>query len=63
MEKLLTQEEVADILGIDTQTVKRIREDENEGQRLPAIRVGRLWRFKPSDVQAYIDRNATAQPA
>jgi excisionase family DNA binding protein len=50
--KLLTPREVADILGIDPQTLNKWRCTKR--YNLPYIRVGRLIRYREGDVQAFI---------
>jgi excisionase family DNA binding protein len=51
--KLLTVEEVATILGVHAQTVRRsIPRDE-----LPFVKIGRTHRYRPVDVNRYIDRH------
>lgn len=52
MEELLTLEEVARILKVSVQTVRRMI-DENE---LKAIKIRGQWRVKREDLQDYIDR-------
>jgi excisionase family DNA binding protein len=47
---LLTPEQVAEKLAISPKTVKDwLREG-----RLKGIKIGRLWRIKPEDLQAFI---------
>jgi excisionase family DNA binding protein len=53
---LLTALEVQDLLNIDRSTVYRMAED----GRLPAIRVGRSWRFPADRIRALI---TTPEPA
>lgn len=48
-ESLLKPKEVAGLLRIHLQTVY---EKARTGE-LPGVRVGRLWRFRPSDVAEY----------
>jgi len=60
VEKLLTIDEVSERLSVSISTVRRIvRED-----ALPAYRVGGRLRFKPREVEAYIDahRITTSDP-
>lgn len=49
--ELLTPEEVADRLKLKVRTVLRLV---REGKLL-AVRVGRLYRFRPSDLRAFIE--------
>lgn len=53
MEKLLSSEEAAEILGISTQTLARMAE---RGE-IARIKVGGVYRFKPSDIAAFMERN------
>lgn len=53
--KLLTPLEVAERLGITPATVRRWA---NEG-RLPAVRLGRLIRFHPDDIDALLSELRT----
>ena len=48
---LLTALEVQELLHIDRSTVYRMAED----GRLPAIRVGRSWRFPADRIEALLD--------
>jgi excisionase family DNA binding protein len=53
--RLLTVREVADNLRVSTMTVYRlIRED-----KLPAYRVGKHFRIKVSDLEAYLEAGFT----
>lgn len=52
-EPLLNVQEVADFLRINTATVYGWAQS---GQ-LPAIKVGRSWRFRRVDLEAWLDRN------
>jgi excisionase family DNA binding protein len=48
----LTTEEVLDYLKVNPRTIYRlIRTGE-----LPAVRIGRLWRFKRTDVDDWLER-------
>jgi excisionase family DNA binding protein len=51
--KLLTYQQIAQMFSVTTRTVKRWRA---EG-RLKPIRLGRVVRFRPSDVDAMIKRS------
>jgi len=50
VERLLTTREVAQMLRVSVRFVQLLA---SRGA-LPAIRVGRLWRFRPADVEAYV---------
>ena len=51
MEKLLTTKEVAELLGVPYRTILDWRPD----QRPPAARIGKHLRFKPSDVESWVE--------
>ncbi|HEX6886997.1 MAG TPA: helix-turn-helix domain-containing protein [Candidatus Nanopelagicales bacterium] len=55
---LLTALEVQDLLHIDRSTVYRMAED----GRLPAIRVGRSWRFPADGIAALLDQQRVPLP-
>jgi len=43
---LLTIDEVARLLSVSTKTVRRLR--------IPCVRLGRLLRYRPSDVERFL---------
>jgi len=49
-EGLVTADEVALFLGVDRSTVYRMA-----GKELPVVAIGRMRRFRPSDVAACVD--------
>lgn len=49
-EKWLSVEEIADHLGISKETVYRWLEK----GKIPAHRVGKLWKFRPSEVDQWV---------
>ena len=52
----LTTEEVLDYLKVNSRTIYRlIRRGD-----LPAVRIGRQWRFRQSDLDAWLDRQRAA---
>jgi excisionase family DNA binding protein len=52
----LTTEQVLDCLKVNPRTIYRlIRSGE-----LPAVRLGQRWRFRRSDLHAWIERQRTA---
>lgn len=51
IERPLSTKQVAELLGLSTKTVIRLAEN----GELPAYRVGDLWKFKRSEVEAYFD--------
>ena len=51
-EKLLTPEQVAERLQVTERTVYGwLRRG-----RLPALKLGRLWRIRPEDLEAFLER-------
>ena len=48
----MTTDEVLDYLKVNPRTIYRLI---HRGD-LPAVRVGRQWRFRQSDVDAWLDR-------
>lgn len=50
-EAFLTTEEVLDYLQVNLRTVYRLI----KAGRIPAVRVGRQWRFRKSDIDAWLD--------
>lgn len=57
MEKLLRAGEVADILAIATSTVYQLA---REG-KLPCVKVQSSVRFRPADIQAWLEENASGR--
>ena len=51
--KYYTVNELADMLAIAPLTLRRLAASET----IPAVRVGRVLRFNPADVDAYLARN------
>jgi excisionase family DNA binding protein len=58
LEPLLSAREVADYLGVHLNTVHRMI----HAGRLPAYRVERDWRVRPSDLSAYLAERAFQEP-
>ena len=52
--KLLTVNEVAKILRVSNMTVYRLV----KGKQIPAIRVGKNYRIKETDVDKYLNRGS-----
>lgn len=52
IEPLLSVDDVAAILGVKRDTVYKLI-DRNE---LPGFKVGRLWKFKQNEVDAWVDK-------
>lgn len=56
--ELLTAAEIQDILHVDRSTVYRMAED----GRLPAIKVGRQWRFPATQFDAWLAAQGLSEP-
>ncbi len=54
MDRLLTPQEVAHILGFTTNTLKQWRSD---GRGMPFIRVGKSIRYELKDVAEWIEKH------
>ena len=52
MEKLLTTQEIADYLGLTQRTIYTYIQSGS----LRAIKIGREWRIKESELEAFINR-------
>ena len=50
MQKLLTPDEVAEILAVTAKVVRGWLRDE----KLPGLRLGRLWRIRETDLETFI---------
>ena len=50
---MLTQEDTARALGVSSERVRQL----NDSGEIPFIKMGRLVRIMPSDVNAYLERN------
>lgn len=57
-EEPIDAEEAAKMLGVTARTVTRLAE---RGE-IPGFRVGRLWKFRRSDIQKYIERQIRFPP-
>ena len=53
--RLLTAEEAAEYLGLHPETVRKMARE----QRLPRVKVGRFWRFRPMDLDDWAARGGT----
>ncbi len=51
-EEPIGAEETAKMLGVTSRTVIKLA----ERKEIPGFRVGKLWKFYPSDISDYIDR-------
>lgn len=52
-EQFLTTEEVMDYLQVNLRTIYRLI----KAGRIPAVRIGRQWRFHKKDIDAWLDGN------
>jgi len=57
MERLLSAQEVAEVFAMDQATVRRMAKQ----KLLPAIRIGHLWRFKPSALRALLGEESSGE--
>ena len=55
----LTTEEVLAYLQVNLRTVYRLI----KAGRIPAVRVGRQWRFRKRDIDVWLEQNRTGVPA
>ena len=58
-EPLLSEVQAGELLGLHPKTVQRLA---RRGE-LPAVRIGRYWRFRASALNLWIDVNSSGQPA
>ena len=49
-ERLIDSEEAAALLGIHEKTLVKLARE----KKVPAVRLGRLWRFRASAIEAWI---------
>jgi excisionase family DNA binding protein len=56
IEAFLTTEEVLSCLKVNSRTIYRLI----KSGELPAVRIGRQWRFRRSDLDDWIERQRTA---
>lgn len=59
LQPLLSTESVSEILGVSPGTIRALVADKG----LPAVRIGRILRFKPADVDAWLDTQKEVAPA
>ena len=57
MEKLLTTEQVADLLQLSKFTVYRMSVE----QVIPAFKIGKVWRIREADLEKWIDAKVKTQ--
>jgi excisionase family DNA binding protein len=58
-EVFLTTEEVLEYLQVNLRTVYRLI----KAGKIPAVRVGRQWRFRKRDIDAWLDSQRSRVPA
>ncbi len=58
-EGFLTTEEVLEYLQVNLRTVYRLI----KAGKIPAVRVGRQWRFRKRDIDIWLEQNRTGVPA
>jgi excisionase family DNA binding protein len=58
-EPLLDDKQAGEMLGLHPKTVQRLA---RRGE-LPAVRIGRYWRFRASALNNWIEVNSSGQPA
>ena len=54
----MTAEEVLEYLQVNLRTVYRLI----KAGKIPAVRVGRLWRFRKKDIDAWLDTQKVHPP-
>jgi excisionase family DNA binding protein len=57
-EPLLSDEQAGQLLGLHPKTVQRLA---RKGE-LPAVRIGRYWRYRASALNSFVVLNSTGQP-
>lgn len=58
MERLLTQQEAAELLNVDVRFLRKRIKDKNEKYRIKAIKISRKeYRFRVHDLEDYLKRN------
>jgi excisionase family DNA binding protein len=59
MEELVTVQEVADYLKMSPQTIYRFAQQ----GRIPALKVGSRWRFRPADIETWLQQQDDRVPS
>jgi len=57
-EPLLSDVQAGELLGLHPKTVQRLARN----GELPAVRIGRYWRYRASALNQWIDLNSNCQP-
>ncbi len=55
IDHLLDTEAAAAVLGVSVWTMRRLRRDGD----IPAVLIGRSWRYAPADLRTYINNRRT----
>ena len=58
-ERWLSVEEIAGHLGVSKETIHRLLAK----AKIPAHRVGKLWKFKTTEVDSWVTRGEAEEPA
>lgn len=53
--QLLTLAQGAGRLNVSLQTARRLVKGLEPGAKLPALKVGRVWRVRPADLEAWVE--------
>ena len=56
IERLITPEEASEILGVTAKSLSNSRYT-GTGLQVPYIKMGKIIRYKKSELEAYIDKN------
>lgn len=54
VERWLSVEEIAAHLGVSKETVYRWLEKKEDDRKIPSHKIGRLWKFKASEVDQWV---------
>jgi len=58
-EPLMSEAQAGELLGLHPKTVQRLA---RRGE-IPAVRIGRYWRFRASSLNTWVELQSTGQPA
>jgi excisionase family DNA binding protein len=59
VDELMTVKEVALFMQVHTTTIYRLLKTKD----LPSFKVGKVWRFRPEDVEAWMKKGSVLQQA
>ena len=65
-ERILTENEAAPLIGFSVTSLRMWRHlDAKKGRapRLPYLRLGRAIRYRPADIEAFLERGRVGEPA